>query len=267
MNYEQKQKNKNSNDLLQTIRCLSAQSNESSNIILQAISSGLASGISQGIASGNISVTFDDILSLANTFKPSEEIPLQLVEKIPKVTTGLEQYPSSDTNHSRNETVAKVLSNPGSHDVNQASPGFPSSVHVFDVTTENCPAHELSVSQWVSETGDDGNTKGTCVSIDSETDTGGQSAVVTDKYFSKKRSSPFNGEEEETYRLTMRPRNGTQDSMFKHLIDNVKQLRDYVSLAEQSIPDRLRIAHNKSLRNNGKCIQFEAHQCYNSDCM
>jgi hypothetical protein len=83
MSNQEKHDYNKSNDLLQTILSLSSQSNESSNIILQAISSGLATGISQGIASGNISVTFQDIRSLANNFKPSEEIPLQLAKKIP----------------------------------------------------------------------------------------------------------------------------------------------------------------------------------------
>lgn len=246
MSYQKKQDNNKNNELLRTILSLSSQSNESSNIILQAISSGLATGISQGIASGNISVTFQDILSLANNFKPSEEIPLQLVQKIPE-----EKSSSSNTNH-RNETIVKVLSNPGSHDVSQASPGFPSSVHVFDVTAENCPAHELPVSQWVSETADDGNTKCTCVSFDSVMDAGVAQSSSIQTSFSRKRSSQYNCEDENIYRLTMRPRNGIQESMFKRFIDNVIQLREYVSVAEQSIPDRLKIAHEKSLRNNGK---------------
>jgi hypothetical protein len=58
-------------------------------------------------------------------------------------------------------------------------------------------------------------------------DTGGQS-TVTDKSFSRKRSSQFNCEE------------------------CMQQLMENLSVADKRLPDCLNIAHNKALRNNGK---------------
>jgi hypothetical protein len=112
MSHQKKQDSNKSDDLLQTILSLSSQSNESCNIILQAILRGLSTGISQGITSGNISVSFQDIISLASNFKPSEEIPLQLtIQKFSE-----EQRFSSLTKNHRNESSPiKVLANPGSH--------------------------------------------------------------------------------------------------------------------------------------------------------
>jgi hypothetical protein len=50
----------------------------------------------------------------------------------------------------------------------------------------------------------------------------------------------------------MHPCNDSNDTMFKRANENIKQLMEYVSVADQSILDGLKIAHNKSLRNSGK---------------
>ena len=143
------------NDLIQLISNVSSQSNESSNIILRAISQGITTGLSQGIASGKIAISFQDVLSLASIFKPTNEVPLQLIQSlVPQHLTNRVSPPreGSTVPFASTEPTPETVVNTHSHDSIQDSCGFPSSVHVSDVTVENVLAHEPSDSHRVSET-------------------------------------------------------------------------------------------------------------------
>jgi hypothetical protein len=256
--------NNNMNDILQTIANLSSQSNESSNIILNAISNGITTGVSQGIASGNIAVSFQDLISLVSLIKPTNEIPLQLINRIPTFDT----YHGSTTSNSQASNtihsdgyIGKTLANPDSHDFNQASSGIPSSVHVFDVTVEKYPAQELPVSLRVSETADDQNVKKGNVSNASD-----EVCLVGSIYgssldtgsTSRKRSNQFFSEDDSSDQLKSRLRHDSLSMrQNRSPIESLLGLNEYISSACEVMTEELEVAHNKSLSSNGKCTTIK----------
>jgi hypothetical protein len=224
-------RNNNTNDILQTIANLSSQSNESSNIILNATSNGITTGVSQGIASGNIAVSFQDFISLVSVF--NNKIPLQLINRIPTFDT---YHGSTTSNSQASNTIhsngynGKTLANPDSHDFNQASSGIPSSVHVFDVTVEKNPAQELPVSLRVSETADDQNVEKGNVSNGSEVcDVGSIYGSALGTGTSRKRSNQIISEDDSSDQPKSRLRHDSLSMRQNSPIESLIGLNEYIS--------------------------------------
>jgi hypothetical protein len=160
-----KQDNGNNDNIFKLIGNLSSQSTESSNIVLRAISQGLASGISQGIASGNISFSSQDVIALANVFKPKDDIVLRLIDG---VITPKTLKVASNLNRDKKNNITEAFANPHSHDSSHDSSGLPSSVYVFDVTAEKLSLLKHTESLEVSKNADDENTEPSVVWIESK---------------------------------------------------------------------------------------------------
>lgn len=243
------QTNTKNNELIQLISNSLLQSNESSNIILQAISQGISTGLTQGIASGNIKLSFQDIISLASIFKPNNEVPLQLINKL--VTTDetaataslLTNTEDSTVSLSKGSTVTTVA-NHDSHASCQDSSGLPSSVHVFDVTVENRQAYEPLVYHRVSETAND-NVDNSSLSISSSTSgvTSAESLVTINT--TRKRTVDSNDEKEEPPKS--HKRYGSSSNMIDDGIDNANDLVDYISSSCEE-PKAVIEAHNKMIQ-------------------
>ena len=250
---------KHNSDLMQLISNLSSQSNESSNIVLQAISQGITTGLSQGIASGNISVSFQDVIALASVFKPNNEVPLRIIDRM--VPTKYDDLSPSTIQESttsittRNEKgAAKVLANPNSLEVNPDSLGLPSSVHVFDVTNEKIPAYECTVTHRVSENADDTNAVS---SISSSTMSSGCSNTTfsLDIPSSRKRTINCVTEDEGDNQVNSRPR--FEEVEVENVIGSIEGLIDYVSSSNEcNVTEAVSTERDHILKNNGKVPPF-----------
>ena len=243
--------NKNHNkDIIQLIGNLSSQCNESSNIVLHAISQGISSGISQGIALGNISFTFQDVIALATMFKPRDDIPLHLIDGLMPKALNSGQENTSLPIQNKEGIIAEALVNPDSHDLSHDSLGLPSSVHVFDVTAEKFLAHEHTVSLRVSKNADDKNAENSCFSIVSDGSKEYQSASSTVHPSRKRLINCISENDSSSKPPHCRPR--IESSPTPKCIDSLNELSDYISLYSNSVSETVLMAHNKLAKNKGK---------------
>jgi hypothetical protein len=258
---------KEKNHLLELVSNLSSQSNESSNIILQAISQGITNGLSQGIASGNISVTFNDVIALASLFKSQNNLSHRILDHIlPNIDTPLspptntqEESTTSAVTRTRNlvDAAKGSLAHSISHGENLDSLGLPSSVHVFDVTGEEIPALEHTVSHRVSENADDRNTISSLSSYASgngNVTTISNESLPTNVSSSKKRCFQSVSIDELSRQSASRPR---IDSCLETIgiIRSIDKLMEYVSVSPHCLlPSAAKSAKNKLLKNHGECI-------------
>jgi hypothetical protein len=118
---------------------LTSQSNESSNLVLTAISQGITNRLSQGIASGKISISYQDVLALASMFKSNDILVWILDHMLPNIDTQLPPPTTAQdsttgsvtTARNKGDAVKGLLAHPISHGENPDSLGLPSSVYVF----------------------------------------------------------------------------------------------------------------------------------------
>jgi hypothetical protein len=244
-------------DLMQLISNLSSQSNESSNIVLQAISQGITTGLSQGIASGNISFSIQDVIALASVFKPNNEVPLRIIDRmLPTKFNNLSSPTIQESTMSfmtRNKKcAAKVLANPNSLEVNPDSLGLQSSVHVFDVTEEKIPACEHTVPHRVSENADDTNAVSSISSsLSSASSIASNSSDVTS---SRKRTLNYVTEDEAANQVKSRPRFDVEN-----VVDSIEHLNQYVSSlwpTKCKSPEAISTESDLEIKNNGKNTPF-----------
>jgi hypothetical protein len=244
--------NERQKEIIQLISSLSSQSNESSNIILRAISQGITTGLSQGIASGNIAFSFQDVLSLASMFKPSNDVPLQLIQSLlPEHNMELMSLPhqgSTEVFASKGSTT-ETMANTNSHDSCQDSSVLPSSVHVSDVTVGNVLVHEPLESHRVSEAAYD-NVDSSSISSASNEGFTVQSAILTRKRL-------IISDDESTEPLKTRLRHKTSKLVHGEVIDSTVMdglLEDYISSSCAKLPESVIEANNKILNKHGKWI-------------
>jgi len=240
------------NHLIDVISHLSSQANESSNIVLQAISQGIMTGISQGIASGNISLSFQDVIALATAFKPSNDVPLSIIDRmIPKNhdTSSPPNIQQSISVATENDGAAKALANHNSLGVCLGSLGLPSSVHVFDVTDEKCPACECTASHRVSENAGDSNAVS---SISSNSSTGlFDETLLSSTNPSRKRTINYVMDDETAIQTNSRRR--LEMVEVPKCIECVHELSDYVSLSTDcNLPEAISMENNNFVKNNGE---------------
>jgi hypothetical protein len=249
------QNNIETNELIQLISSSLSQSNESSNIILQAISQGISTGLSQGIASGNVKFSFQDIISLASIFKPNNEVPLQLISKLVfKDDTAIKSphcNQDSTIQLSKGSTVETAASH-DSHDSIQDSSGLPSSVHVFDVTGENCRALEPLEYHRVSETANDIVHNNSLSHASSISDITAAKSLPTSNT-TRKRTVIVVSDNETLEPLRSRKRCGNLSSALNDGIENATDLIEYISSSRDK-PAAVIEAHKKVVKKNGTLI-------------
>jgi hypothetical protein len=263
--------NNKQDHFLELVSNLTSQSNESSNLVLNAISQGITNGLSQGIASGTISVSFQDVLSLASMFKSNNDISLRILDHIlPNITDNQVSTPtrskqessacSVTTRRDQVDAVKGLFANPTSHGDNPDSLGLLSSVHVFDVTDEEIPALEHTVSHRVSENADDHNTISSSLSSSNGSSSTKGLSDETDSSIQSSNKQNFNSISEDNLstRASTRPR--IENHTEAGTIESIQDLSDYVSVSPQCVLLKAAKSANKKLRKNhgesiGTCVK------------
>jgi hypothetical protein len=249
-NHNHQDCNQSQTDVLHIISNLSSQSNESSNIILRAVAQGLSKGISEGIASGNIALSFQDIVSLASMFKPKEDIPMRLIDTLVPQNVICS---NASISHSKSSSIETLATSNSLH-----SFGKPSSVHVADVTVEKIPAYEPKAYLRVSGTADDRNVEAR--SLPNATREG--SELESDVTNARKRSNEFIdiNDEDDVHQINCRTRyeltyiDDVNDATTKdaNAIKSDSGIFEYISKFCGKLPEAVMCSHDKQIKSNGK---------------
>lgn len=138
-----------------------------------------------------------------------------------------------------------------SHDSIQDSSGLPSSVHVFDVTGENCWALEPLEYNWVSKTANDNIDNNSLSHASSISEVTAAKSLLRSNKIRKRTIIVSDNKTLEP--LRSRKQCGLSSIDLNDGIENATDLIDYI-LSSRDKPAAVIEAHNKMLKKNGKLI-------------